>query len=108
MYRFSPVRSDKLDFYALSGIMETIILLLAGWGGHTGWDGGGTGVVWRDRRYQVPDRERHQCLLKGGQWKAAGGGGKRWMTPIASVLQGQELFVSEQQDSTNRMHTNPN
>ena len=69
-----------------------------------GWDRGGM----EGPTLSAPDRERHQCLLKGGQWKAAGGGGKRWMTPIASVLQGQGLFVSEQQDSTNRMHTNPN
>ena len=44
MYRFSPVHSDKLDFYALSGIMETIVLLLAGWGGQTGWEDGGMDV----------------------------------------------------------------
>ena len=37
-------------FYALAGIMGEIGLLLAGWDEWTGWDGGGTGMGWRDRR----------------------------------------------------------
>ena len=53
-YRYSWVRSEKLDFYALAGIMEEIILLLDIWDGRTGKDGNGTWVVWRDRHYQAP------------------------------------------------------
>ena len=34
--------SGDTGFYALTG------LLLAGWNGWTGWDVGGTGVVWTD------------------------------------------------------------
>ena len=34
----------ETGFYALAG------LLLAGWDECTGWDVGGTGVEWRDRR----------------------------------------------------------
>ena len=34
-YWFSPVRSEKLGFYALAGIIGEIGLLLAGWDGRT-------------------------------------------------------------------------
>ena len=47
-YQFYPVRSEKMDFYALDGIMGEIGLLLYGWDGRNGWDGGGTGVGWSD------------------------------------------------------------
>ena len=43
-YRFTPVCSEKLAFYALAGRMGEIGLLLDGWDGRTrrnGWDGGG-------------------------------------------------------------------
>ena len=38
LYRFSLVRSEKLDFYVLAGIMGEIGFL---WDGRIGWDGGG-------------------------------------------------------------------
>ena len=38
----------------------------------------------------------------------AAGDWKRWLPPIASVLQGRGLFVSEKQNNPNRLHTNPN
>ena len=44
LYRFAPVCSNKLAFYALDSIMGEIGLLLDGWDGRTrrnGWDGGG-------------------------------------------------------------------
>ena len=34
------------------------------------------------------------------------GGRKMWLAPIASVLQGRGLFVSEQQYNTNRLRKN--
>ena len=40
--------SDKLDFYALDGIMGEIGLILAVWDRRTGWDVGGMGVGLRD------------------------------------------------------------
>ena len=40
-YRFNPVRSEKLDFYDLDGIIGEMGLLLAGWEGWTIWDRGG-------------------------------------------------------------------
>ena len=42
-----------------------------------------------------------------GSWGAAGGG-KRWPAPIASVLQGRGVIVSEQKNNTNRLHKNQN
>ena len=39
-YWFTPVRMEKLDFYALAGIMGEIGLLLAGWDRLTRWDRG--------------------------------------------------------------------
>ena len=102
-----------------SGSLGEIGFLYAGWYNgrnwlatagqdvQTGWDGDGTGVEWRDRRYQAP-RERHHCILRcGGRLQAAGGGGKRWLSPITSVLQGRGVFFSEQQNNPNRMHINP-
>ena len=35
-------------------------------------------------------------------------GGKRCLPQILSVLQGRGLFVSDQQNNPNRLHTNPN
>ena len=55
-------------FYALAG------LLLSGWYGWTGWYIGRTGVGWRDRRKQAPERERHHWILRGGwRWEAVDG-----------------------------------
>ena len=45
LYRFAPVCSNKLAFYALDSIMGETGLLLAGWDGRTGWDG----VGWSDQ-----------------------------------------------------------
>ena len=36
------------------------------------------------------------------------GCGKWWLAPIASVLQGRGVFVSEKQNNTNRLHKNWN
>ena len=41
LYWFAPVCSEKLDFYALDGIMGEIGLLLDRWCGRIKWDGGG-------------------------------------------------------------------
>ena len=35
-------------------------------------------------------------------------GRKQWLTPIATVLQGPGVFVSEQKNYLNRLHTNLN
>ena len=66
LYWLDLVCLEKLSFYALDGIMVEIGLLLAGWDGWTRWDGGGTGVGWREFCYQAPERERHHWLLRGG------------------------------------------
>ena len=47
-----------------------------------------------------PEQEDHHWLLRGG--------GKQCIAPIESVLQGNGVFVSEQQNNPNRLHTNPN
>ena len=67
-------------------------MLLAGWDGRTGWDGGGM---------EGP-------TLAGAGSGAQRGSGKRWLTPIVSELKGRGLFLSEQQNNTNRLHTNRN
>ena len=41
---FATVLSEKLDFYALAGIMGETGLLMDWRDGRTGWDGGGTGA----------------------------------------------------------------
>ena len=91
----------ETGFYALAG------LILAGWEGLTRWDAGGTGVGWRDRHYQGLKQECHHLLFRGGGRRAAGGG-NWWLAPIASVLKGRGVFLSEQQNNTNRLHTNRN
>ena len=43
LYRFAPVRLEKLAYYALAGIMVEIVLILPGWDGRTmrtRWDRG--------------------------------------------------------------------
>ena len=49
-----------------------------------------------------PERERHHWLL--------GGGGQREVVAVTnlSVMQGHGVFVSEQQNNPNRLHTDPN
>ena len=79
----------KTEFYTLAG------LILYGWNGWTVWDVGGTGVGWRNRRKQAPEHERHHWRWNGSAtigYLGAEGGGKRWMVPIALVLQGRGVF----------------
>ena len=38
----------------------------------------------------------------------ADGGGKRWLVPIVSVLQGRGVFFLKQQNNTIILHTNRN
>ena len=55
-----------------------------------GWDGG------------TDISRRRNGSVTVGYWGAAGGG-KWWMAPIESVLQGHGVFVSEHQSNTNRL-----
>ena len=101
-YPFSWVCSEKLDLCALVGIMGEIGLLLSGWDGWTGWDGGGTGGVGGN------DASRCRNGSATIDYLGAVGGGKQWLAPIVLMLQGIGVFVSEQQNNTNRLHTNWN
>ena len=86
----------ETGFYALAD------LLLAGWDGWTVWHVSGTGVGWRDRRYQVPKREHHHWLLRGGGWWEAVAG-----TNCVGAARAQNIFL-EKQNNTNILHTDWN
>ena len=51
--------------------MGEVGLILDGWDRRTGWDGGGTGLGWRDQRYEALEWERHHWLLRGGRRREA-------------------------------------
>ena len=84
----------------------------------------GSKMAWRGRLGRLAslggtDGDRvvraHWRLRAGGQnrsatigsWGAAGGG-KRCLPPIMLVMQGTGVFLSEQQNNPNRLHTNTN
>ena len=101
-YQFTPVCSEKLDFYALAGIMGEIGLLLAGWDGRTGhtrWDGGGmevpsVGLI----GFEAPP-------LDLGVRRAVGSGGCH---QFHQCCRGGRVFVSVQQNNHNVLNQNPN
>ena len=64
----------------------------------------GDRAVWSDWRLRVVSWNRSATIVSWG----AAGGGKQWLAPIESVLQGWGVFVSENQNNKNRLHTNPN
>ena len=72
--------------------------------GTDGLDGTGVGRGWDEGA----DASRHQNGSATIGSCGAAGGGKRWLASIASVIQAQGLIVSEQQNNTNRLHTNRN
>ena len=84
--------------------------LLPTWDRWTGWGVGGTGVGWTN----VSTRRNGSATMGAGAGKpplALEGLAryvKWWLAPILFVLQGRGVFVSEKQNNTNRVHTNPN
>ena len=69
-----------------------------------GLDGTLVGQGWVEGTDVSRRRNGSATIASGG----AAGGGKRWLAPIASVLQGRGLFLSEQQNDANTLHTNQN
>ena len=66
-----------------------------------GWDGGGMeGPTLAGVGMRAPP-----LALEG---RRLAGGGKRWLAPIVSVLQGYGVFFSEQKNGANMLHINWN
>ena len=94
--------SGNTGFYGLAGYwldgMDGLdgALVGRGWGGPTLAPAGTGAAPWATKQ------ERHCWLLRGGRlWEAVA-------VPIALVLQGRGVFVSEKQNNKNIVHTNPN
>ena len=101
-YCFAPVGQEKLDFYALAGIIEEISLLLSeqdGWTGQTGWYWGGI---------QGPELEGKSLGAPHLALKVRQGAGSGRCHQFYRCCRGHGAFVSVQQKNHNTLHTNTN